>query len=135
MLSFISKGTLEDSFKKTNKVLGKNWTYLKIFNSILEKYENFEEIKINKLKIEEISDTFYAIMKTLKSFQENKFQLYPEIFFSLNEFKNIKIVKLISDNKLNDIGEYNTKRVKKSFLIIIYYREYLRFLRFFYSNV
>jgi hypothetical protein len=104
-------------------------------NSILEKYENFEEIKINKLKIEEISDIFYAIMKTLKSFQENKFQLYPEIFFSLNEFKNIKIVKLISDNKLNDIGEYNTKRVKKSFLIIIYYREYLRFLRFFYSNV
>ena len=41
-------------------------------NSILEKYENFEEIKINKLKIEEISDTFYAIMKTLKSLQENK---------------------------------------------------------------
>jgi hypothetical protein len=65
-------------------------------NSILKKNENFKEIKIDKQKIEEISDIFYTIKKNLKSFQENKFQIYPEIFFSSNELKNINIISLIS---------------------------------------
>jgi hypothetical protein len=66
-------------------------------NSILKEYENFNEIKIKQQQIEEISDIFYTIKKNLKSFKKNKFHIYPEIFFSSNELKNINIIRLISD--------------------------------------
>lgn len=66
-------------------------------NSILKEYENFKEIKINKQKIEEISDIFYSIKNTLKSVQITNFQRYPEIFFSSKELININIIRLISD--------------------------------------
>ena len=117
MLSFISKRTLEDYLKQTYKILGKYWIYIfknvktinffnklkvntvekfKILNSILKEYENFNEIKIKQQQIEEISDIFYTIKKNLKSFIKNKFHIYPEIFFSSNELKNINIISLIS---------------------------------------